>query len=151
MGTLNQGMTCLLLIAAAASSIVSLNAQAQGTNGNIVLQRNVDPTPWGRNPGTSTIQTSVNANPSAIVRSVTTDGELAGVASGSSIANMVNFNANTTNGAQNINSMTGAGNLPGVGGGSGVGAGAGASIANTVNRALSTGLAPLGTLGGAMK
>ncbi|SEN22876.1 hypothetical protein SAMN04487857_11210 [Pseudomonas sp. ok272] len=150
MGTLNQGMTCLLLIAAAASSIVSLSAQAQGTNGNIVLERNVDPTPWGRNYGTSTIQTSVSANPSATVRAVTTDGELAGVASGSSIANMVNFNANH-NGAQNINSMTGASNLPGVGGGSGVGAGAGASIANTVNGALSTGLAPLGALGGAMK
>lgn len=151
MGTLNKGLTCLLLIGTAASSIVSLDALAQGTNGNIVLQRNVDPTSWGRSPGTSTIQTSVNANPSAIVQSVTSDGELAGVASGSSIANMVNFSGNG-GGTQNIgNAVTGATNLPGVGGGSGVGAGAGASISNTVNRALSTGLAPLGALGGAMK
>ena len=149
MGTLNKGLTCLLLMGTAASSIVSLNALAQGTNGNIVLERNVDPTSWGRNPGTSTIQTSVNANPSAIVRSVTTDGELANVASGSSIANRINFGSG---GTQNIsNSVTGATNLPGVGGGSGAGGGAGASISNTVNRALSTGLAPLGTLGGAMK
>lgn len=151
MGNLNKGLTCLLLIGSAASSLICFNAQADG-NGVIVLNRNVQPIPIGRNGGKDPYPTTVNANPSATVRAATahaelSDNEFAGIASGSSISNTVN----NSFGASNINTLNGINNgMPGAAGGSGNG-GIGASISGTVNRALSSGLAPLGALGGAMK
>jgi len=152
-GNFNKGLTCLLLIGSAAtSSLISVAAHADG-NGVIVLNRNVQPVPLGRNGGKDPYPTTVNANPSAAVVAATShaelsDNEFAGIASGSSIGGMV------TNGigATNLNSLNGMSNgMPGVGGGSGNGAGSGAAISGTINRALSTGLAPLGAIGGTMK
>lgn len=152
MGTFKRGLTNVLLIGCAVSALASLPVMADG-NGVIVLQRQVQPIPIGRNGGKDPYPVTANANPSATVTRATSNGELsdsefAGIASGSSINSMMNFN---NVGASGINTVTGSNGLPGVGGGSGNAAGAGASISGTVNRALSSGLAPLGALGGAMK
>lgn len=152
MGTSNKGLTNLLLIGCAVSALTSLPVMADG-NGVIVLERQVQPIPIGRNGGKDPYPTTVSANPSAKVVQATHSGELsdsdfAGVASGSSISNMVNFNGV---GTQGLNAVNGTNGLPGVGGGSGNAAGAGASISGTVNRAIGTGLAPLNNLGATIK
>jgi len=153
-GTFNRSLTNVLLIGCAVSALTSLPVMADG-NGVIVLERQVQPIPIGRNGGKDPYPTAVSANPSANVVQATRNGELsdsdfAGVASGSSISNMINFNGA---GPQGLNVVSGSNGIPGVGGGSGAtaGAGAGASISGTINRSLSTGLAPLTNLGGAMK
>jgi hypothetical protein len=151
-GTFNKGLTNVLLIGCAVSALTSLPVMADG-NGVIVLQRQVQPISIGRNGGKDPYPTTVSANPSANVVQATQGGELsdsdfAGVASGSSISNMVNFNGA---GAQNLNVVSGSNGMPGVGGGSGNAAGAGASISGTINHALGAGLAPLTNLGGTMK
>jgi hypothetical protein len=151
-GNINKGLTCLLLIGSAASSLISFTAHADG-NGVIVLNREVQPIPIGRNGGKDPDPTTVNANPSVTVNAATahaelSDNEFAGIASGSSIANSVN----NAFGGSAVNTLNGINNgMPGAGGGSGNGGGMGSSISNTVNRAVSNGLAPLGALGGAMK
>ena len=147
MGNFNKGLTCLLLIGSAASALISVDAQAEG-NGVIVLNRDVQPIPIGRNGGKDPYPTTVNANPSARINQTLsstelTDGDFASVASGSSIrGNMTTPSSNLPG----MNTLTNQNGLPGMRTGSG--GGSGASISNTVNRAMSTGLAPLTRMAG---
>ncbi|PAW49026.1 MULTISPECIES: hypothetical protein [Pseudomonas] len=147
MGNINKGLTCLLLIGSAASTFISFNVQAEG-NGVIVLNRDVQPIPIGRSGGKDPYPTTVNANPSARINQAMTstelnDGEFASVASGSSIRG--NITTPTAN-MPGMNTLTNPNGLPGMGGGHG--GGAGGSISNTVNRAMSSGLAPLTRMAG---
>ncbi|KQT68122.1 hypothetical protein J2Y39_001198 [Pseudomonas sp. 2957] len=147
MGNFNKGLTCLLLIGSAASALISVSAQAEG-NGVIVLNRDVQPVAIGRNGGKDPYPTTVNANPSARINQTLsstelTDGDFASVASGSSIrGNMTTPSSNLPG----MNTLTNQNGLPGMRTGSG--GGSGASISNTVNRAMSTGLAPLTRMAG---
>ncbi|WP_339452635.1 hypothetical protein [Pseudomonas sp. EA_5y_Pfl2_R50] len=147
MGNLNKSMTCLLLIGSAASALISFNVQAEG-NGVIVLNRDVQPIPIGRNGGKDPYPTTVNANPSARVNQTLSstelnDGDFASVASGSSIrGNISTPNSNLPG----MNTLTTPNGMPGMS--AGHGGGSGGSISNTVNRAMSTGLAPLTRMAG---
>lgn len=147
MGNFNKGLTCLLLIGSAASALISVSAQAEG-NGVIVLNRDVQPVAIGRNGGKDPYPTTVNANPSARINQTLsstelTDGDFASVASGSSIrGNMTTPSSNLPG----MNTLTNQNGLPSMRTGSG--GGSGASISNTVNRAMSTGLAPLTRMAG---
>ncbi|CAI8790018.1 Fap [Pseudomonas sp. IT-347P] len=147
MGTIKKGFTCLLLIGSAASAFISFNAQAE-RNGVIVLNRDVQPIPIGRNGGKDPYPTTVNANPSARINQTLSntelnDGDFANVASGSSIrGNMITPNSNLPG----MNTLTNPNGMPGMS--AGHGGGSGASISNTVNRAMSTGLAPLTRMAG---
>jgi hypothetical protein len=146
-GNFNKGLTCLLLIGSAASTFTSFDVQAEG-NGVIVLNRDVQPIPIGRSGGKDPYPTTVNANPSARINQAMTstelnDGDFASVASGSSIRNnVITPNANLPG----MNTLTNPNGMPGMS--AGHGGGSGASISNTVNRAMSTGLAPLTRMAG---
>ncbi|MBC3776438.1 hypothetical protein [Pseudomonas sp. SWRI99] len=147
MGNFKKDLTCLLLIGSAASVVFSVSAQAEG-NGVIVLNRDVQPIPIGRNGGKDPYPTTVNANPSARINQTLSntelsDGDFASVASGSSIrGNMTTPSSNLPG----MNTLTNQNGLPGMR--VGTGGGAGGSISNTVNRAMSTGLAPLTRMAG---
>ncbi|MDT3314971.1 hypothetical protein QZR14_26760 [Pseudomonas sp. rhizo66] len=147
MGNIKKGLTCLLLIGSAASTLISFNVQAEG-NGVIVLNRDVQPIPIGRNGGKDPYPTTVNANPSARINQTLSntelsDGDFASVASGSSIrGNMTTPNSNLPG----MNTLTNPNGMPGMS--AGHGGGSGTSISNTVNRAMSTGLAPLTRMAG---
>lgn len=147
MGTFNKSLTCFLLIGSAASALISVDAQAEG-NGVIVLNRDVQPIPIGRNGGKDPYPTTVNANPSARINQTLSstelsDGDFASVASGSSIRGNMSTPSSNLPG---MNTLTNQNGLPGMRTGSG--GGSGASISNTVNRAMSTGLAPLTRMAG---
>ncbi|NNA56000.1 MULTISPECIES: hypothetical protein [Pseudomonas] len=147
MGNINKGLTCLLLIGSAASTFISFNVQAEG-NGVIVLNRDVQPIAIGRSGGKDPYPTTVNANPSARIDQAMTstelnDGDFASVASGSSIrSNMITPNSNMPG----MNVLTNPNGLPGMS--AGHGGGGGGTISNTINRSLSTGLAPLTRMAG---
>jgi hypothetical protein len=146
-GNINKGLTCLLLIGSAVGALPSMNAQAEG-NGVIVLHRDVQPVPIGRAGGKDPYPTTVNANPSArVIQALSStelsDGEFASVASGSSIRNNINTPNSNLPG---VNTLTNPSGLPGMS--SGHGGGSGGAISNTVNRAMSTGLAPLTRMAG---
>ncbi|WP_434650951.1 hypothetical protein [Pseudomonas sp. D1-2] len=146
MGTINTSLTCLLLFGCATAATLSLPAQAEG-NGVIVLDRDVQPVHIGRNGGKDPYPTTVNANPSDRINQATastelSDGEFAGIASGSTIRNTVNPNT----GVQGLNVVTNPNGLPGMS--AGHGGGSGGAISGTINRSLSSGLAPLGRLAG---
>lgn len=147
MGNIKKAFTCLLLIGSAASAFLSFNVQADG-NGVIVLNRDVQPVPIGRSGGKDPYPTTVNANPSARINQTLSntelsDGEFASVASGSSIRGSI---TTPTSNIPGMNTVTNPNGLPGMGGGHG--GGAGGSISNTVNRAMSSGLAPLTRMAG---
>ncbi|MGZ9668394.1 hypothetical protein ACXX9E_20330 [Pseudomonas sp. GNP014] len=147
MGNFNKGLTCLLLIGSAASTFISFNVQAEG-NGVIVLNRDVQPIPIGRSGGKDPYPTTVNANPSSRINQAMTstelnDGEFASVASGSSIrSNVITPNSDMPG----MNVLTNPNGLPGMSGGHG--GGGGGTISNTINRSLSSGLAPLTRMAG---
>jgi hypothetical protein len=146
-GNIKKAFTCLLLIGSAASPFLSFNVQAEG-NGVIVLNRDVQPIPIGRSGGKDPYPTTVNANPSARINSTLSntelsDGDFARVASGSSIRGNINTPSSNLPGMNNLTNQNG---LPGMRGGHG--GGAGSSISNTVNRAMSSGLAPLTRMAG---
>ncbi|MEN5311709.1 hypothetical protein [Pseudomonas koreensis] len=147
MGNINKGLTCLLLIGSAASTFISFNVQAEG-NGVIVLNRDVQPIAIGRSGGKDPYPTTVNANPSGRIDQAMTstelnDGDFASVASGSSIrSNMITPNSNMPG----MNVLTNPNGLPGMS--AGHGGGGGGTISNTINRSLSTGLAPLTRMAG---
>ena len=114
----------------------------------IVLNRDVQPIPIGRSGGKDPYPTTVNANPSARINSTLSntelsDGDFARVASGSSIRGNINTPSSNLPGMNNLTNQNG---LPGMSGGHG--GGAGSSISNTVNRAMSSGLAPLTRMAG---
>ncbi|UVL81649.1 hypothetical protein LOY35_15555 [Pseudomonas sp. B21-028] len=146
MGTFDKSLTVLLLIGCATGATLSLPVQAEG-NGVIVLNRDVQPVHIGRNGGKDPYPTTVNANPSTRIGQATTstelsDGEFASVASGSSIRNTFN----TSTGVQGLNVVTNPSGMPGMR--AGHGGGSGGAISGTINRSLSSGLAPLGRLAG---
>jgi hypothetical protein len=146
-GNIQKGLTCLLLMGSAASTLISFNVQAEG-NGVIVLNRDVQPTPIGRSAGKDPYPTTVNANPSARINQAMnstelSDGDFAAIASGSSIRSSM---STTTGSLPGTNVLTNPNGLPGMS--AGHGGGAGSSISNTVNRAMSTGLAPLTRMAG---
>ncbi|WP_260955791.1 hypothetical protein [Pseudomonas citri] len=146
MGMFERRLSYLLLIGCAANAALSLPVQAEG-NGVIVLNRDVQPIAIGRNGGKDPYPTTVNANPSeriaqASASSELSDGEFASVASGSSIRNTINTNT----GVQGLNVVTNPNGMPGMG--AGHGGGSGSAISGTINRSLSSGLAPLGRLAG---
>lgn len=148
MGTFNKGLTSLLLIGCAASSVLSLSVQAEG-NGSIVLQRDVQPVHFGRDGGKDPYPNTVNANPSSRIQSALnstelSDGDFASIASGSSLGGN---NSNQTNpGMQGLNVVTNPNGMPGMS--AGHSGGSGSAISGTINRAMTTGLAPLGRLAG---
>nr|WP_218168398.1 hypothetical protein [Pseudomonas veronii] len=135
----------LLLISCVLSTGVSLPVLAAG-DGVIVVQRQVQPYAIGRTRGTDPYPTTVNTNPSATVNSELSDNDIAGVSSGASITRSIMPNGDLA-GLTNTNSI-------GLGAGSAAGHG-GSGIADTVNGAVSRGLAPVsnigGMIGGAMK
>ncbi|MDO7899726.1 hypothetical protein [Pseudomonas citrulli] len=146
MGTFERSLTCLLLIGCATSAAFSPPVQAEG-NGVIVLSRDVQPIPIGRNGGKDPYPTTVNANPADRIHQATTstelsDGEFASVASGASIRGTVN----PSTGMQGLNVVTNPNGMPGMS--AGHGGGSGSAISGTINRSLSAGLAPLGRLAG---
>lgn len=143
MGTLTTGFTRTVLISCAISSMLCLTAQAGG-NGVIVINRTLQPQSWGRAPlQPDPNPTTVNANPSGLINSVTgselSDGDIAGVSTGGSISQLITTNTTSLPGLNNPNG------LPGMT--AGHGGGNGASIANTVNRGLSAGMNALGAIG----
>jgi len=146
-GNFNKGLTCLLLIGSAASTFISFTVQAEG-NGVIVLNRDVQPIPIGRSGGKDPYPTTVNANPSGRIDQAMTstelnDGDFASVASGSSIrSNIITPNSDMPG----MNVLTNPNGLPGMS--AGHGGGGGGTISNTINRSLSTGLAPLTRMAG---
>lgn len=142
MGTFNKGLTCLLLIGSATTSVLSLNVQAEG-NGVIVLQRDVQPVPIGRTGGKDPYPTTVNVNPSARVTGELSDADIAGVTSGASLHGA---NGQALNGMQGLNVVTNPNGMPGMG--AGHGGGSGGAISGTINRAMSTGLSPLTRMAG---
>lgn len=143
MGTLNTGFARTLLMGCAISSVLSFQAMAAG-DGVIVLERTVNPHPFGRPVMTPDPHpTTVNANP---VNQVTNtvgnelgDGEIAGINSGSTINHMVTSHTNNLPGLSNSNG------LPGMTAGHGGGSGSG--ISNQVNRSVQQGMGALNNIG----
>ncbi|MGE8189726.1 hypothetical protein [Pseudomonas sp. NPDC086278] len=142
MGTINKGFTCLLLIGCAASSVLSFTVQAEG-NGVIVLNRDVQPIPIGRSGGKDPYPTTVNANPSARITGELSDADIAGVTSGTALRSS---NGQAIGGMQGLNVVTNPNGLPGMS--AGHGGGSGGAISGTINRAMSSGLAPLTRMAG---
>ena len=142
MVTHTQGSLSLLLISCVLSTSVSLPVLAEG-NGVIVIDRAVRGHMYGRTAGSDPNPSTANANPVAQIYRATSelnDNDIAGISSGVSITRTI----------------LPAGSLPGFdnsGGGIGLGAGGaashsgGSSISSTVNSAVSSGLAPLNTIG----
>lgn len=146
MGTLKQGFTRLLLIGCAVSAVHCLPVLAAG-DGQIVLERQVHPTPAGRPLNLDPNPTTVNANPAGLVtgtlNSEMSDSEFAGVNSGSLVRGAVMPNGN---GVAGLNVVTNPDGLPGMT--AGHGGGSGSSISGSINRAISSGMAPLSNIGG---
>ena len=148
MGNFEKTCNCLLLIGCAASTMVSLSVQAEG-NGVIILNRDVQPHAIGRSAGKDPYPTTVNANPSARINQTMTsteltDGDFAGVASGAAMRNSMTQNNNGN--LPGLNTVTNPNGMPGMS--AGHGGGSGGAISGTINRAMSSGLAPLGRLAG---
>ncbi|WP_017906958.1 hypothetical protein [Pseudomonas asplenii] len=145
MGTPRTASTRTLLIGWAIGSLFSLSAEAGGNNGVIVLERTVQPHSYGRPPlQPDPNPTTVNANPSTRVISVTngmelSDGDIAGISSGATVTRVLTVNTGHMPALSNPNG------LPGMS--AGHGGGSGASIANTVNRGLSAGMGALNAIG----
>ena len=138
MGIFNKSLMCLVLAGCAASSTV----HAEG-NGNIVLERDVQPHHFGRDGGKDPYPTTVSANPSARVTGELSDGDFAGVASGAAFRGNANQHMG---GMQGLNVVTNPNGMPGMG--AGHQGGSGGAISGTINRAMSSGLAPLSRLAG---
>jgi hypothetical protein len=136
----------LVLFGLAGNAVIDLPANAAG-NGVIVLQRTVQPVPIGRSNPPDPNPTTVNANPSARIHSIMdstelSDGDFASVSSGAAIRS----NSNQNGILPGLNIVTNPNGLPGMT--ADHGGGSGSAISGTINRAMSTGLAPLGRLAG---
>jgi len=143
----DKGITRLLMIGCALSSVLSLPVQAEG-NGVIVLQRDVQPRSIGRQPfAKDPYPTTVNANPSDRVVQATnnelSDGDFAGINSGYRVINQ-NVVPNPKSGA-GINVLTNPNGLPGMS--AGHGGGSGNAISGTITRTINIGLSPLTNMG----
>jgi hypothetical protein len=142
-GILNKkALTCLLLIASAAGTFFSFDAQAEG-NGVIVLDRSIHPTPIGRSGGTDPDPNTLNANPSARVTGELSDADIAGVTTGTALRHS---NGQSLGGVQGLNVVTNPNGMPGMS--VGHGGGSGSAISATINRAMSGGLGSLGRMAG---
>ncbi|KQN48591.1 hypothetical protein ASE98_04195 [Pseudomonas sp. Leaf48] len=139
---IDKGLSCLLLIAGAASTLLTFDVQAEG-NGVIVLQRDVQPQYFGRNGGRDPYPSTINANPSARVTGELSDADIAGVTTGTALRSS---NGQHLNGMQGLNVISNPNGMPGMR--ASHGGGSGNAISGTVNRAMSSGLAPLGRLAG---
>ncbi|WP_277963107.1 hypothetical protein [Pseudomonas sp. RIT-To-2] len=140
-GTTHTGIACLLLM----GCCYSLTAQAAG-DGTIVLQRQVQPRvayhPTMRpDPNPLTVNTNVSKVVTGAVNTELSDGDIASISSGNSITHLLMPDGNL----RGLNSTASA-PLPGMAAGHGGGSGNG--ISNTVNSALTQGLAPLRMLSG---
>lgn len=143
MGILNkQALTCLLLIASAAGTVLSFNVQAEG-NGVIVLDRTIHPTPIGRSGGRDPNPNTLNTNPSARVTGELSDADIAGVTTGTALRHS---NGQSLGGIQGLNAVTNPNGMPGMS--VGHGGGSGSAISGTINRAMSSGLGSLGRMAG---
>jgi len=141
-GNIKSGFTRLLLISCAVGSMLSLPAHAAG-DGVIVLQRDVQPHAAGRAAfQPDPYPTTVNANPSARINSELNDGDFAGISSGSSISNSISDGSSLPG----LNVVTNPNGLPGMA--NGHGGGSGATISNSINRAITSGMSPLSNIGG---
>ncbi|HEF4759955.1 TPA: hypothetical protein SAN82_002385 [Pseudomonas putida] len=144
MGTLNKSIYSFLLIGCALGSGVSLPVQAD--NGIIIITRDVQPRMATRPPVIPDPNpTTVNANPSQQILRQTnelSDGDFAGVTSGTGISGLVN-QGGTGNLAGNITNQTQLTNLPGGRSGNG-----GSGIANMVNSSVQRGLGALNIMTG---
>lgn len=140
-GATKQGIAYLLVL----GCCHSLGVQAAG-DGTIVIQRDVQPRVATRptmrpDPHPITANTNPSSQVNAAVNAELTDGDIAGVSSGNSITRAIMPGGNLSG-----LSATSATALPGAAAGHSGGAGGG--IANTVNSALSQGLAPLQMMSG---
>ncbi|PTR24536.1 MULTISPECIES: hypothetical protein [unclassified Pseudomonas] len=143
MGILNKkALTCLLLIASAAGTLFSFDAQAEG-NGVIVLDRTIHPSPIGRSGGRDPNPNTLNANPSARVTGELSDADIAGVTTGTALRHS---NGQSLGGMQGLNAVTNPNGMPGMS--VGHGGGSGSAISTTINRAMSSGLGSLGRMAG---
>lgn len=148
MGNINTRLTRLLLLGCAVSAAYCLPVQAAG-DGVIVLQRTVQAQPIGRkalqpdpNP------TTVNTNPASRITqlingSEVSDGDFAGISSGSLIRTTIMPGGS---GMAGMNVVTNPNGLPGMG--AGHGGGSGASISGSINRSIGAGMRPLSNIGG---
>ncbi|APC14312.1 hypothetical protein BLL42_00610 [Pseudomonas frederiksbergensis] len=142
MGNIDKGIFRLLLIGCALGSSISLPVQA--ADGIIILQRTVQPRiathrPMVPDPNPLT----VNANPSKQVVGATnelTDGDIAGISSGASIAGIV------VRGTGTLSNTSDQSQLPGLS--AGHSAGSGNSVANRINGSIQQGLGSLKLLSG---
>ncbi len=135
-GTTKHGIACLLLM----GCCYSLAAQAAG-DGTIVIQRDVQPRMADRptmrpDPHPLTVNTNPASMVNAAVNTELSDGDIAGISSGNSITHLLMPDGNL----RGLSATTGSA-LPSMAAGHSGGSGAG--ISNTVNSALSQGLAPL--------
>ncbi|WP_043301082.1 hypothetical protein [Pseudomonas sp. M47T1] len=135
-GTTKQGIACLLLM----GCCQSLTVQAAG-DGTIVIQRDVQPRVAYRptmrpDPNPLTVNTNPSSMVNAAVNTELSDGDIAGISSGNSITRLIMPDGNL----RGLSTTTGSA-LPSIAAGHSSGSGSG--ISNTVNSALSQGLAPL--------
>jgi hypothetical protein len=135
-------LTCLLLIASAAGTVFSFDAQAEGI-GVIVLDRTMHATPIGRSGGRDPNPNTLNANPSARVTGELSDTDIAGVTTGTALRHS---NGQSLGGLQGLNAVTNPNGMPGMS--VGHGGGSGSAISGTINRAMSSGLGSLGKMAG---
>ena len=143
MGNLDKGFYGLLLISCTFGASLSLPAQAE--NGIIVITRDVQPRNATRPPLVpDPYPTTVNANPSEHVLKQTnelSDGDFAGIASGSGISTLITQQTNNL-GGQIGNQQQ----LPNMAGGRASGGGNG--ISNMVNSNVQRGMGALKILTG---
>jgi len=140
-GMTHQGIACLLLF----GCCHSLAAHAAG-DGTIVIQREVQPRvayhPTLRpDPNPVTVNTNVSSMVNGAVNTELSDGDIAGISSGNRITHVLMPDGNLR-GLSSTSSAQLSGMSMGHGGGSGSG------ISNTVNQALTQGLAPLHMMSG---
>ncbi|TDF83747.1 hypothetical protein [Pseudomonas sp. H9] len=139
----DKGIYRLLLVGCALGTSAILPVQAE--NGIVVITRDVQPRNAMRPPlMPDPNPVTVNTNPSAQILKQTnelSDGDFAGISSGSGISSMVT--QQTNNLGANISNQT---QLPNLAGGRGSGGDNG--ISNMVNSSVQKGLAPLQILTG---
>ncbi|MCV9917308.1 MULTISPECIES: hypothetical protein [Pseudomonas] len=143
MGKFDKGIYRLLLLSCALAPSLSLPVQAE--NGVIVITRDVQPRNAMRPPLIpDPSPVTVNTNPSAHILKQTnelSDGDFAGISSGSGISTMITQQTNNLGGQINNQNQ-----LPNLAGGRASGSGNG--ISNMVNSNVQRGMGALKILGG---
>ncbi|MDF3932344.1 hypothetical protein [Pseudomonas citronellolis] len=138
-----------LLVALVCCGTLLVSAVAEAGDGTIVLNRTVQPrmatTPtMVPDPNPTTVNPNISPQVNRLTSNELTDNDIAGVSSGTGLSGRVLQNGTLT-GPHGIDQSTAQG-LPGMNSGH---SGTGNSIANTVNRSVTQGLAPLRVLTGA--